>query len=59
MLLQFKTYAFGKSNLFFDQIKEKNRYLKKVNCKEKRKRKMFLNVKKVTIYNLRLVVFIR
>ena len=24
MFLQLKTYAFGKSNLFFDQIKEKN-----------------------------------
>ena len=49
MLLRFKIYVFRKSKLFFVQIKESFLYLEKVICNEKRKPKMFSNVKKLTI----------
>ena len=50
MLLQLEIYAFTFSTLIFVQINESFFcYLEKVICNEKRKLKVFSNVKKVTI----------
>jgi len=46
--LQLKTYAFGFSELIFDQINESFSLFGEVICNEKRKQEVFLNVKKVT-----------